>query len=43
MSAALEYDACSLQKLVLPLRDLIGVNVELLRQLGELFIALDSR
>src|SRR6202162_496154 len=37
-----EYPGRPSQKLRLPLRDLIGVNVELLRQLGQRLLALQS-
>src|SRR6202035_4513549 len=37
-----EYPGRPFEKLRLPLRDLIGVNVELLRQLGQRLLALQS-
>jgi len=43
LPAALEHNACSLQQLVLPLRDLLRLNIELLRQLGDRIVALDRR
>jgi hypothetical protein len=39
---ARENLGCALQKLGSPRRDLVRVNVELLRQLGECFLALQS-
>src|SRR4051812_10171941 len=37
-----EYPGCPVEKLRLPLGDLVGMNVELLRQLGQRLLALDG-
>ena len=37
-----ENPGCAFKKLSLPLRDLIGVNVELLRQFGQRLLALQG-
>ena len=42
-SAAPENTGRAFEKLTLPLRDLIGVDIELLRQLGQRLLALDRR
>ena len=39
--AAPEYPGRAFEKLRLPLRDLVGVDIELLRQLGQRLLALD--
>ncbi len=42
MCTALKHNTRSLQQLCLPLRNLIGLNVKLLRQLCDRLVALDS-